>query len=153
MTPDNLARRPLVLRGFQSRARSGSRTPRRSRTHRDFPSADRLTHIARVLARVIVIFQQLRSAERDHLVSIARAARATLHTTTQTLRSRSRDGVPLVPERLNAWFHEIGGPLTVVAGWAVMLSPSIDTARHTLAIEAIELNARRLTELLGQPPI
>ena len=87
----------------------------------------------------------------------------------RTLRPRSRFAGPVEPPpawikpQLSKlvkqapdgpdWLHELNNPLTVIAGWASMLSPTTDAARYTRAIEAIDLGTKRLMELLGRPPV
>ena len=153
-TPDKPTRRPSRSHRALIQARLRSRPPRRRWTRQNLTLPDRLGRIAWVLSGATVILQRARSAECDHLVRVLRAARATLDATTDTLHSRTLAGVPAaLPERLDDWLHEVNNPLTVIAGWASMLSPTTDAARYTRAIEAIDLNTKRLTELLGHPPV
>src|SRR5262245_19615195 len=139
-TPDRLTRGPSRSHSAPSQTRLRSRPPRRRRTRQDLTLPDRLGRIAWVLSGATVILQQASSAERDHLVRVLRAARATLDAATDTLHGRTLAGVPPAPERLHDWLHDLGNHLAVIAGWASMLSPTTDAARYTRAIEAIDLN-------------
>ena len=57
------------------------------------------------------------------------------------------------PAALAAWLHDLGSPVTAIVGWARMLELAGDPAIQAGAVEAIDRNAKLLTELLGNPPV
>jgi hypothetical protein len=54
---------------------------------------------------------------------------------------------------LAAWLHDLCSPVTAIVGWARMLELAGDPAIQAHAVEAIDRNAKLLTERLGNPPV
>jgi hypothetical protein len=56
------------------------------------------------------------------------------------------------PEALDAWLHDLRGPVGAILGRAVLPSPERDGVTQTRAVKAIDRNAKLLRELLGHSP-
>lgn len=57
------------------------------------------------------------------------------------------------PETLRHWLHELRTPVTAIAGWVHMLDEVPREATRIRATDAIERNAKRLSEVLAHRPL
>ena len=94
--------------------------------------------------------QQTTSADRDRLVGLLHQARAALSTAAAEVAWPAGGTAPAA---LAAWRHDLCSPVTAIVGWARMLELAGDPAIQARAVEAIDRNAKLLTELLGNPPV
>jgi signal transduction histidine kinase len=94
--------------------------------------------------------EQTTSADRDRLVGLLHQARAALSTAAAAVAGPAGGTAPAA---LAAWLHDLGSPVTAIVGWARMLELAGDPAIQARAVEAIDRNAKLLTELLGNPPV
>jgi signal transduction histidine kinase len=91
--------------------------------------------------------QRTTSADRDRLVGLLHQARAALSS------SAAAVAWPAGGTALAAWLHDLCSPVTAIVGWARMLELAGDPAIQAHAVEAIDRNAKLLTERLGNPPV
>jgi signal transduction histidine kinase len=94
--------------------------------------------------------QRTTSADRDRLVGLLHQARAALATSAAAVASPAGGTAPAA---LAAWVHDLCSPVTAIVGWARMLEQAGDPAIQARAVEAIDRNAKLLTDLLGNPPV
>jgi signal transduction histidine kinase len=93
--------------------------------------------------------QRTTSADRDRLVGLLHQARAALASSAAAVASPAGGRAPAA---LAAWVHDLCSPVTAIVGWARMLELG-DPAIQARAVEAIDRNAKLLTDLLGNPPV
>ena len=135
-----------------SRILRARRSRRRRRTPPGQWALDWLGRATQGLAMVSTLLREAPYPERDRLLAAVRGVESALGAATNALRARLGDGVSPASKRLHAWLHDLGGPLTVIIGWARMLSQTEAGLPHTRAVVAIERNSKQLIELLGQLP-
>jgi hypothetical protein len=112
------------------------------------PLPNQFDDVGRSLMASVQAIQRTTSADRDRLVGVLHQAREALSTAAVAV-AWPVGGTP--PAALAAWLHDLCSPATAIVGWARMLA--VNPATQACAVEAIDRNAKLLTELLGNPPV
>jgi signal transduction histidine kinase len=109
-----------------------------------------LDDVGRSLVVSVQAIQRTTSADRDRLVGLLHQTRAALASSAAAVATPAGGRAPA---GLAAWVHDLGSPVTAIVGWARMLEQTGDPAIRAHAVEAIDRNAKLLTDRLGNPPV
>jgi hypothetical protein len=123
------------------------RRPRHAaRTSRDPSAANPFQSLTEALDEAVQLIDAAEGVEGRGLLGAIESAR-------HTLSAAGAEAVVVPPEARLAWLHDLRGLVSGIAGWARVLRVSADDeARRLRAVEAIERNAKLLTERLAHPP-
>jgi signal transduction histidine kinase len=90
-------------------------------------------------------------ADAERLLELVRATGAALATAAER-QGASAPGRAGDAEAMAGWLHAVRNPVTAMVGWAQLLAQARDEAGRIRAVEAIERNAKLLTDVLLHPP-
>jgi hypothetical protein len=117
----------------------------------DLSLPDPLPSLTGALAEALTRLQATTAVDRDRLIGLVQDALVQLRATA-ALPVWHQSAAPISTAG-TAWLHDLLDSVTVIAGWAQTLDPAGNPARLAGAVEAIDRNARRLLDLLGQAPV